>query len=152
MLASPFFSGMSGSAMADAGGLGKMEIEAMREAGYDDGFAGSVTAASSMVGPLVPRSITMVLYGVISDTSIGKLFVGGIVPGVMCAGAPMVVVSIIARRNDCPRDARSTLPEIAPLGVRSLPALLTPVVIVGGIVTGCSSPTEVAAVTVLRGS
>ncbi|MCB1404442.1 MAG: TRAP transporter large permease subunit, partial [Rhodobacteraceae bacterium] len=77
VLASLFFSGMSGSALADAGGLGKMEIEAMRRAGYDDDFSGAVTAASSMIGPLVPPSITMVLYGVISNTSIGQLFLGG---------------------------------------------------------------------------
>ena len=149
VLASLFFSGMSGSALADAGGLGKMEIEAMREAGYDDEFAGSVTAASSMIGPLVPPSITMVLYGVISNTSIGQLFVGGIVPGVMCAGALMVMVYVIARKNGYPRDARTSLPEIGRLGLRSLPALLTPVVIVGGIFSGYFSPTEAAAVTVL---
>lgn len=83
VLASLFFSGMSGSALADAGGLGKMEVEAMRKAGYDDEFSGSVTAASSMIGPLVPPSITMVRYGVIANTSIGKLFLGGIIPGVL---------------------------------------------------------------------
>lgn len=149
ILASLFFSGMSGSALADAGGLGKMEIEAMREAGYDDEFAGSVTAASSMIGPLVPPSITMVLYGVISNTSIGKLFLGGIVPGVLCAVALMVMVYILARRRDYPRDRSYRPAEIAELFVRSLPALLTPVVIVGGIFSGLFSPTEAAAVTVL---
>ncbi len=149
VLASLFFSGMSGSAMADAGGLGKMEIEAMRKAGYDDEFAGSVTAASSMIGPLVPPSITMVLYGVISNTSIGKLFLGGIVPGVMCAGALMVMVYFIARKRNYPVDPISRPTEIASLFVKSLPALLTPVVIVGGIFSGYFSPTEAAAITVL---
>lgn len=149
VLASLFFSGMSGSALADAGGLGKMEIEAMREAGYDREFAGSVTAASSMIGPLVPPSITMVLYGVISNTSIGKLFVGGIVPGVMCALALMVMVYYVAKKNNYPRDPKTALPDILRLGLRSLPALLTPVVIVGGIFSGYFSPTEAAAVTVL---
>lgn len=104
IMASLFFSGMSGSALADAGGLGKMEIEAMRKAGYDDEFSGSVTAASSMIGPLVPPSITMVLDGVISNTSIGKLFLGGVVPGVLCAVALMVMVYVIASRRDYPRD------------------------------------------------
>ncbi len=149
VLASLFFSGMSGSALADAGGLGKMEIEAMREAGYDDDFAGAVTAASSMIGPLVPPSITMVLYGVIANVSIGKLFLGGIIPGVMCAVALMVMVWFIARKRDYPRDPRSSMGEISALFVKSLPALLTPVVIVGGIFSGLFSPTEAAAVTVL---
>ncbi|MCB1990510.1 MAG: TRAP transporter large permease, partial [Geminicoccaceae bacterium] len=149
VLASLFFSGMSGSALADAGGLGKMEIEAMREAGYDDDFAGSVTAASSMIGPLVPPSITMVLYGVIANVSIGKLFLGGIIPGVLCAGALMVMVYVLARRRDYPRDPRQSVGQIGSLFIRSLPALLTPVVIVGGIFSGLFSPTEAAAVTVL---
>ncbi|CTQ53190.1 Neu5Ac permease [Roseibium album] len=149
VLASLFFSGMSGSALADAGGLGKMEIEAMRKAGYDDEFAGSVTAASSMIGPLVPPSITMVLYGVISNTSIGKLFLGGIVPGVLCAGALMVMVYLIARKRDYPRDPVHKPAEIGSLFIKSLPALLTPIVIVGGIFSGYFSPTEAAAITVL---
>ncbi|MFV0358547.1 TRAP transporter large permease [Tropicimonas sp.] len=149
VLASLFFSGMSGSALADAGGLGKMEIEAMRKAGYDDEFAGSVTAASSMIGPLVPPSITMVLYGVISNTSIGKLFLGGVVPGVLCAFSLMVMVYAIALRRDYPRDPWPGLRELARLFVRSFPALLTPAVIVGGIFSGWFSPTEAAAVTVL---
>ncbi|WP_424984224.1 TRAP transporter large permease [Maritalea sp. S77] len=149
VLASLFFSGMSGSALADAGGLGKMEIEAMRDAGYDEEFAGSVTAASSMIGPLVPPSITMVLYGVVSNTSIGKLFLGGIVPGVMCAIALMLMVYFMAKRRAYPTDSRKNYREIGTLFVKSLPALLTPVVIVGGIFSGYFSPTEAAAITVL---
>ncbi|SFD33663.1 TRAP transporter large permease [Tropicimonas isoalkanivorans] len=149
IMASLFFSGMSGSALADAGGLGKMEIEAMRNAGYDDEFAGSVTAASSMIGPLVPPSITMVLYGVISNTSIGKLFLGGVVPGVLCAVSLMVMVYVIALRRDYPRDPWPGIPELSRLFVRSFPALFTPAVIVGGIFSGWFSPTEAAAVTVL---
>ncbi len=149
VLASLFFSGMSGSAMADAGGLGKMEIEAMRKAGYDDEFAGSITAASSMIGPLVPPSITMVLYGVISNTSIGKLFLGGIVPGVLCAISLMVMVYLFARKREYPRDKLQKPTEIFRLFIKSLPALLTPAVIVGGIFSGWFSPTEAAAITVL---
>ena len=149
VLASLFFSGMSGSALADAGGLGKMEIEAMREAGYDDDFSGAVTASSSLIGPLVPPSITMVLYGVIANVSIGQLFLGGVVPGVMCAGALMVMVYLVALRRDYPVDPRSTLSEIGARFRTSLPALLTPLVIIGGIFSGYFSPTEAAAVTVL---
>ncbi|QDY70441.1 TRAP transporter large permease [Qingshengfaniella alkalisoli] len=149
VLASLFFSGMSGSALADAGGLGKMEIEAMRKAGYDEEFAGSVTAASSMIGPLVPPSITMVLYGVISNTSIGQLFLGGVVPGVLCAVALMVMVYIIALKRDYPRDQWLGFRALIALFIRSFPALLTPAVIVGGIFSGWFSPTEAAAVTVV---
>jgi tripartite ATP-independent transporter DctM subunit len=149
VLASLFFSGMSGSALADAGGLGKMEIEAMRKAGYDDDFSGSVTAASSIIGPLVPPSITMVLYGVIANTSIGKLFLGGVVPGVLCAVTLMVMVYILAWRRNYPRDPRASLSMIGALFVKSLPALLTPLVIIGGIFSGYFSPTEAAAITVL---
>ncbi|MCB2129548.1 MAG: TRAP transporter large permease [Rhodobacteraceae bacterium] len=149
VLASLFFSGMSGSALADAAGLGKMEIEAMRSAGYDDDFAGSVTAASSMIGPLVPPSITMVLYGVISNTSIGKMFLGGVVPGFLCAAALMVMVYVVALRRDYPRDKWPGLSTVGKLFIGSFPALFTPAVIVGGIFSGWFSPTEAAAVTVV---
>lgn len=115
VLASLFFSGMSGSALADAGGLGKMEIEAMRRAGYDDDFAGSITAASSLIGPLVPPSITMVLYGVIANVSIGQLFLGGVIPWVLCALALMVMVYIIASRRNYPPEPRPSLAQIARL-------------------------------------
>jgi len=149
VLASLFFSGMSGSAVADAGGLGKMEIRAMRDAGYDDEFSGSVTAASSMIGPLVPPSITMVLYGVIANTSIGELFLGGIVPGFLCAAALMVMVYIIAQKRDYAVDPRPNPKTIGTLFLKSFPALLTPAIIVGGIFSGLFSPTEAAAVTVV---
>ncbi len=149
VLASLFFSGMSGSAVADAGGLGKMEIKAMRDAGYDDEFSGSVTAASSMIGPLVPPSITMVLYGVISNTSVGKLFLGGIVPGFLTAAALMVMVYVLAQKRDYPRDTRPSTSEVGRLFIKSFPALLTPAIIVGGIFSGVFSPTEAAAVTVV---
>lgn len=149
VLASLFFSGMSGSALADAGGLGKMEIEAMRKAGYDDEFAGAVTASSSLIGPLVPPSITMVLYGVIANVSIGQLFLGGIIPGFLCAAALMVMVYVVALRRDYPRDPRSSGAQIWALFRKSAPALATPLVIIGGIFSGYFSPTEAAAVTVL---
>ncbi|MAM12809.1 MAG: ABC transporter permease [Rhizobiaceae bacterium] len=149
VLASLFFSGMSGSAMADAGGLGKMEIEAMRDAGYDDDFAGAVTAASSMIGPLVPPSITMVLYGVAANTSIGALFLGGVVPGLLCAFSLMVMVYFIARKRNYPVETRRGPSEVVSLFFGSLPALLTPLVIIGGIFSGYFSPTAAAAVTVI---
>ena len=149
ILASLFFSGMSGSALADAGGLGKMEIAAMRKAGYDDDFAGAVTASSSLIGPLVPPSITMVLYGVIANVSIGQLFLGGVVPGVLCAVALMIMVYIVAGRRNYPIDPRRSRGEVWVLFRRSAPALATPLVIIGGIFSGYFSPTEAAAVTVI---
>ncbi|WP_068311469.1 TRAP transporter large permease [Polycladidibacter hongkongensis] len=149
VLASLFFSGMSGSAIADAGGLGKMEIKAMRDAGYDDSFSGSVTAASSMIGPLVPPSITMVLYGVVSNASIGQMFLGGIVPGFLCTVALMVMVYVLAKKRNYPRDPAYGFGEVFTLFVKSFPALLTPAIIVGGIFSGYFSPTEAAAVTVV---
>lgn len=149
VLASLFFSGMSGSAVADAGGLGKLEIKAMRDAGYDDEFAGSVTAASSMIGPLVPPSITMVLYGVVSGTSIGQLFLGGIIPGFLCAAALMFMVYILAVRRGYPTEPRASLCQIGQGFLISFPALMTPAVIVVGIFSGYFSPTEAAAITVL---
>ncbi|WP_316976898.1 TRAP transporter large permease [Shumkonia mesophila] len=149
ILASLFFSGMSGSAMADAGGLGKMEIKAMRDAGYDDKFSGAVTAASSMIGPLVPPSIPMVLYGVIANTSIGDLFLGGVVPGFLTAGALMVMVYVYSLRRNYPVAKRATLRQIMRAFWESIWALLTPAVIIGGIFSGYFSPTEAAGITVL---
>ena len=149
VLASVFFSGMSGSAVADAGGLGKLEIKAMRDAGYDDDFSGSVTAASSMIGPIIPPSITMVIYGVVSNTSIGQMFLGGVVPGLLCALALMVMVYVIARRRNYPVSPRASLKQIAKQFVWSFPALLTPFIIIGGIFSGEFSPTEAAAITAI---
>lgn len=149
VLASLFFSGMSGSAMADSGGLGKLEITAMREAGYDDDFSGSVTAASSIIGPLIPPSITMVLYGVASNTSIGKLFLGGIIPGLLCTISLMCLVYYIAKKRKYPVSARSSFREIAKSFVQSFWALLTPFIIIGGIFGGIFSPTEAAGITVM---
>jgi tripartite ATP-independent transporter DctM subunit len=140
---------MSGSAMADAGGLGKMEIKAMRDAGYDDKFSGAVTAASSIIGPLVPPSIPMVLYGVIANTSIGDLFLGGVVPGFLTAGALMVMVYVYSLRRNYPVAKWATLRQIMRAFWESIWALLTPAVIIGGIFSGYFSPTEAAGVTVL---
>jgi tripartite ATP-independent transporter DctM subunit len=148
VLASLFFSGMSGSAIADAGGLGQMEIRAMRAAGYDDDYAGSITAASSMIGPLVPPSIPMVLYGVIADTSIGSLFLGGVIPGFLCAFALMAMCYVLAFRRDYAVSKRASIREIWSTFKGSFGALLTPFVIIGGIFSGLFSPTEAAAVTV----
>lgn len=149
VMASLLFSGMSGSAVADAAGLGQLEIKAMRDAGYDDKFAGSLSAASAIIGPLVPPSIPMVIYGVIANTSIGGLFLGGIVPGVMCAAALMITVYIIAVRRGYPREARASALHLWTSFRRALVPMMTPVIIVGGIFSGLFSPTEAAVVAAL---
>jgi tripartite ATP-independent transporter DctM subunit len=146
VLASLLFSGMSGSAVADAAGLGQLEIKAMRDAGYDDKFAGSLSAASAIIGPLVPPSIPMVIYGVIANTSIGALFLGGIVPGLMCSAALMITVYILAVRRGYPREARASAALVWTTFRRALVPLMTPVIIVGGIFSGLFSPTEAAVV------
>ncbi|MDF0599833.1 TRAP transporter large permease [Psychromarinibacter sp. C21-152] len=146
VLASLLFSGMSGSAVADAAGLGQLEIKAMRDAGYDDRFAGSLTAASAIIGPLVPPSIPLVIYGVIASTSIGGLFLGGIVPGLICALTLMVTVYIIARRRGYPKEPRPPLRQIGKVFLRALVPLMTPFIIIGGIFGGIFSPTEAAVV------
>lgn len=149
VMASLLFSGMSGSAIADAAGLGQLEIKAMRDAGYDDRFAGSVTAASAIIGPLVPPSIPMVIYGVIANASIGGLFLGGIIPGLMCAAALMITVYFVARGRNYPRVPRATLGHVFYTLRRALVPLMTPVIIVGGIFGGIFSPTEAAVVAAL---
>lgn len=149
VLVSLFFSGMSGSAIADSGGLGLIEIKAMRDEGFDDEFSGSITAASSIIGPIVPPSITMVLYGVLTNTSIGKLFMGGIFTGVACAIALMVMVYIFAKKKNYPVHKKATFKEVLISYKESFWALLTPLIIIGGIFSGFFSPTEAAAITVL---
>jgi tripartite ATP-independent transporter DctM subunit len=149
ILASLFFSGMSGSALADAGGLGKIEAEAMHKVGYPAELAGALTSVSAILGPLVPPSIPMVVYGVVSGASIGGLFLGGIVPGLLCTAAMMAMLYVIAGRKRLPVERRKSAHEVMRLFVRSFPALLTPVVIIGGIFSGFFSPTEAAAVTVV---
>ena len=144
VVASIIFSGMSGSALADAGGLGNMEIKAMRQAGYDDGFSGAVTVSSSIIGPLIPPSIPMVIYGVLADASIGRLFLGGVIPGLLAAVGLMVLIAIVARRRDYPHDDKPTLSLIMGSFARALLPLITPGIIIAGIVFGVFSPTEAA--------
>lgn len=142
--ASVIFAGMSGAAVADAGGLGNIEIKAMRDAGYDTDFAVGITAASSTIGPIIPPSLPLVIYGVIADTSIGQLFTAGLIPGMMMAIALMVMVAFYARKRNYPRDMSFSLSRFGYTFIHAVLPLMTPVIIIGGIMGGVFTPTEAA--------
>ena len=142
--ASLIFAGMSGAAVADAGGLGAIEIKAMREAGYDDDFSVGVTAASSTIGPIIPPSLPLVIFGVMASVSIGELFVAGIIPGLLMAVALMGMVWFLSRKRNYPRDTAFSLRNVWTSFVGAFLPLMTPAIIVGGIVTGAFTPTEAA--------
>lgn len=151
VLASLIFSGMTGSALADASGLGLMEIESMRKQGYDDGFSCAITAASATIGPIFPPSIPMIMYSMLSGASIGALFLGGMVPGLLIALALMIYISIIAKRRKYPKGEVVTLKQFVSSTIDAIPALLTPVILLGGIYTGIVTPTEAGAIAAFYG-
>ncbi|MFC3123165.1 TRAP transporter large permease [Agaribacter flavus] len=144
--ASILFSGMSGAAVADAGGLGAIEIKAMRSKGYDADFSVGLTAASSTIGPIIPPSLPMIIYGVIAGVSIGQLFAAGIIPGLLMALALSIMVTIYARKRHYPKDAKFSLGRILLTFKKAFPSLLAPVIIVGGILSGFFTATEAAVV------
>lgn len=145
VVASIIFSGMTGSALADASGLGSMEIRAMREHGYDDGYTCAITAASATIGPIIPPSIPMVFYAMLSGASIGSLFLGGVIPGLLIGVGLMLYTSVIARARNYPEGTRLEPREFWNLTFRSIPALFSVVVLLGGIYTGIVTPTEAGA-------
>ncbi len=142
------FAGMQGSAVADAASLGKMEIKAMRDNGYTTDFAAAVTAASSVIGPIIPPSIPFILYGAIAEVSIGRLFAAGILPGLLLALALCVMIAVMDRRHRFPRDVRPTPGALLRAFGDAFFALMTPVVILVGLLGGVFTPTEAAAVAV----
>ena len=144
IIASVLFAGMSGAAVADAGGLGTIEIKAMRDAGYDDDFAVAVTAASSTIGPIIPPSLPMVVYGVMASASVGQLFTAGFIPGLLMAVSLMLLVAWYAKKRNYPRDKRFSIKLLGTTFKRAFLSLMTPVIIVGGILTGVFTPTEAA--------
>lgn len=141
------FAGMSGSAIADAAGSGKLMQSMMTSGGkYPASFAAALTAASSVIGPIIPPSIPMVVYSLVSDTSIGYLFIAGMVPGLLMGGAQMAIIALIARRRAFPVGEKIPLRELPGITVRALPALMMPVVLLGCIYSGVTTPTEAAAI------
>lgn len=154
VVASMVFAGMSGSAVADAGGLGRVEIEGMTKAGYTLEFSAAVTGASSTIGPIIPPSIPMVIYGALAGVSITKLFIGGVIPGIMMGIGMMVVTFILVSspktKGKVLNDKKSfnRPPFLKSLKKGILP-LFAPIILVGGILSGFFTPTEAAAVTIV---
>lgn len=147
VVASLIFSGMSGSAVADAAGIGKIIIQMMTGSGhYTRGYAAAITAASATIGPIIPPSIPLVLYALVSNTSIGYLFLGGIVPGIMMGLVLMLMNFLISHRRGFAMQEPVPLAEIPRLTVSAFPALLMPAILLYGIYGGVTTPTEAAAV------
>ncbi len=149
VLTSVFFAGISGSAVADAAALSNTLVPAMEEKGYTKTYAAAITAASSIIGPIVPPSIILIFYGAVMQTSVAALFVAGILPGLVLAAALFAMNAWYAWREDHPRVSKEDAPKILPAIGRAAPALLLPGIIVGGIVFGWMTPTEAAAVAVI---
>lgn len=146
VLGSLVFSGMTGSAVADASGLGVMEIDYMKRGGYDVGFSAAITAASAVIGPIFPPSIPFVVYGMIAQVSIGNMFLAGMVPGVLLAIALCVYVAVVAKKRDYPLGEKYSLKQFLRMTLEGLPAILTPVILLGGIYSGVMTATEAGAV------
>ncbi len=143
------FAGMSGSALADIGGIGRIEIDAMRSKGFKPGFAGAITSASAVVGPIFPPSIPLILFGTVTGVSVIQLLLAGIVPGLLCVASLMAMTAWLSVRRGYPRAAAwPTLARLWADFLPALPALMAPVILIGGMLLGWFTPTEIAAVTV----
>ena len=146
ILVSMMFAGVSGASQADTAGVGKILIPSMIRKGYDKETAVGVTAASSTVGVVIPSSIPMIIFAGLTNASVGALFLGGIIPGILIGLGMMIFVYIMAVKRNYPRDARVEFKEFAKLFAQAIPALFTPIIIIGGIIFGFFTATEAAAV------
>lgn len=144
VIGSVIFAGMSGSAVADAAGLGTIEIKAMTDEGYPRPFSAAVTAASATIGPIIPPSVPLLIYGVLADVSIGRLFAGGFIPGFLMAGALMVMIRWMAHRRGFGAHPAPTFREFVTKTRKSFLSLMTPVILFGGMMVGVFTPTEAA--------
>lgn len=149
VLASVFLAGISGSAVADAAALGKTIVPAMRARGYSNVYASALTAAASMIGPIIPPSIVMVFYGAIMRTDVSAMFIGGIVPGLLLAVSLFIANGYYAYRHNHPGGRRGEVPRLWPALRHAAPSLSLPFIIVGGIVFGVVTPTEAAGLAVV---
>jgi len=149
VLACAIFAAISGAAVATAVAIGVVMIPAMKKAGYDEGVAAALTCTASCLGPIIPPSIPFIIYGVTASVSVAGLFLGGVLPGLVLAGALMIYMYFVARKNDYPRDPKTPGKEVLVAAWKALPALFMPVLIMGGILSGMFTPTEAAGVTVL---
>lgn len=145
VLVSMIFAGISGSSQADTAGVGKIFIPAMEKQGYDKGTSVGVTAASSTLGSIIPPSITMVVYAGIANVSTGALFMSGLIPGILLGLAMMAVVKLYSKKKNFPKCEKVSAGDAMKLVWQSMPALLTPIILIGGIVSGLFTPTESAA-------
>lgn len=146
VFSSMLFSGVSGSATADSAALGTVLIPGMKREGYGVEFAAALTAVSSVIGPIIPPSIAMIVFAVLSGTSIASLFLAGVVPGILMGIGLMIYTVIVARVRDYPKEPPASVCEIGSATVGALPVLLLPLIILGGILSGMFTPTEAAAV------
>lgn len=151
IFASMIFAGMSGSATADTAALGSVLIPAMKKEGYHADFSAAVTVASAMIGPIIPPSVAMVIYGALADVSVGRLLLAGILPGIVIGITQMVFTYFLAKKKGYRRYPRATLAEVARATYRGSAAVFMPIIIVFGILSGVFTPTEAAAVAVLYG-
>jgi len=150
VMASLIFSGMSGSAVADAAGIGKLVIEMMVKSGrYSRGYAAAITAATATIGPIIPPSIPMVLYALVSNTSIGSLFLAGILPGLIIGAVLIGMNTLISYRRDFGKEEPVPIKKLPLITLKSFPALLMPVILLTCIYSGVTSPTEAAAIAAL---
>lgn len=149
VLVSLIFSGMSGSAVADASGIGLIEVKAMHEDGYDDEFSAAITSATSTVGPIIPPSIPLVIYSTLSGDFVGALFLGGVVPGIILCAFLAGYVYVVSKKRNYPRGNKYTPREFLRFTWGALPALFTPVILFAGIYGGVMTPTEAGAVAAL---
>jgi len=149
VVSSLFFSGISGSAVADTAAVGSVMIPSMKRKGYSAGFAAAITQCSSVVGPIIPPSIPIIVYAVLAEQSVGEMFLAGIVPGILIGLCLMTAVAIIARRRNFESSARVPLAGVVRTGAQAFVALLTPIIIVGGILGGVMTATEAGAMACL---
>lgn len=145
VVGSIIFSGMTGTALGDAAGLGRVEIHAMREAGYKPAYAGAVTIASAVIGPIIPPSFMMIIYAELAEVSVARLFVGGVIPGLIIGGALMVHIYFTVEKHGPARFPKASWDERIRAFRRAFWPLLSPVIVVGGMISGIVTPTEAAA-------